>query len=255
MPQLLAEKEIEEIGFGKTQCKIYFADGSFKRLGDKRDNMYILPFNIIGNGKPVFVYLTTSASETTLIPQTVAMPVQNLSAPQLTHNKFVHISNRYLYIAVESNFITGLLLPSQPSRFVYPHCEACALTKATRIPASSWINAQQGQNFSSDSANRHCNGQWIFIDDLNVDDYLSTPMGDFPTETMYRSPTEWAVLSFISWDLKGPLPTSVGEARYAMFGVCRVRRKRFDYYLKKKSEVIHYGTKNERSFIHAHWDP
>ena len=78
------------------------------------------------------------------------------------------------------------------------------------------------------------------IDDLNVDDYLSTPLGDFPTEKMYRSPTEWAILSFISWDLKGPLPPSVGGARYTLFGVCRVSRKRFDYYLKKKSEVIHY---------------
>ena len=27
VPQLLAEKEIEEIGFGKTECKVYFTGG------------------------------------------------------------------------------------------------------------------------------------------------------------------------------------------------------------------------------------
>ena len=242
VPQLLAEKEIEEIGFGKTECKVYFTDGSFKKLGDKHDNMYILPFTIVGNGKPVFEYLTTSVSETALIPQTVAMPAQKLSAPQLTHNRFVHISDRYLYIAVESNFITGLLLPSQPSRFAYPHCEACALTKATRIPASRTPGSMHNKARSSPATQRTdiATDSECVIDDLNVDDYLSTPLGDFPTEKMYRSPTEWAILSFISWDLKGPLPTSVGGARYALFGVCRVSRKRFDYYLKKKSEVIHY---------------
>jgi transposase InsO family protein len=65
-------------------------------------------------------------------------------------------------------------------------------------------------------------------------------MGDFPTLKMYRSPTTWAVLSFFSWDLKGPLPSSLGGRRYALFGVCRVTRKRLDYYFKKKSEVTYF---------------
>jgi glucose/arabinose dehydrogenase len=60
----------------------------------------------------------------------------------------------YLYIAVESNFITGLLLPSQPSRFAYPHCEACALTKATRIPAFRTPGSMHNKARSSPATQR-----------------------------------------------------------------------------------------------------
>jgi len=73
--------------------------------------------------------------------------------------------------------------------------------------------------------------------DTDVDDFASTLEGDFPTLKMVMSPTTWAALSYLSWDLKGPLPASLGGKRYALFGTCRVTRKRFDFYIEFKSEV------------------
>jgi hypothetical protein len=62
---------------------------------------------------------------------------------------------------------------------------------------------------------------------------------DTPTLALFRSPLAIAPLSFMCFDLKGPItPQSLGGKKYWMLGTCKTSRWRFSLFLKHKSEVI-----------------
>jgi hypothetical protein len=77
-----------------------------------------------------------------------AMPARVVPYGQLIHQRFVHMSDRYLYAALRYGLITGLKLPVRPSQFTYPFCAHCALAKSCRVsshrtPGSTRFIAKQ----------------------------------------------------------------------------------------------------------------
>ena len=54
-----------------------------------------------------------------------AMPARVVPYGQLIQQRFVHMSDRYLYAAFRYGLVTGLKLPVRPSQFkspVWPYC-------------------------------------------------------------------------------------------------------------------------------------
>jgi hypothetical protein len=219
-----------------------------------------------------------------------AMPARVVPYGQLIHQRFVHMSDRYLYAALRYGLVTGLKLPVRPSQFTYPFCAHCALAKSCRVsshrtPGSTRFIAKQhakrqkkadktiksadspsdskpiASDWVDDSSDDDCptlaqvlhgpdRDKWIQAmlqeqqqlaaqDAFTFDGAVMSEDSKFPpTLPMFKAVKAWAPLSYLSWDLKGPItPRSLGRARYILFGVCQVSRYRLVFFLKKKKDT------------------
>ena len=156
------------------------------KLGEKHDGLYVLPYTVHSNGKVEFAYLPMPCCLTAAQPSYVAAPAKLVNPNQLVHQRFVHISDAYIYRAVELGIVTGVLLQPRPSRFTYPFCDACALAKSTRVSSSRTPGSSHRRIGYVKPAGQTTVTEEDFepVLDTGVDDFASTLEGDFPTLEM-----------------------------------------------------------------------
>ena len=117
---LLSVGHLNHLGYAVTfkrpTCYLTNEDGNTCVIGTYIDGLFVCPLNIMHEEATLSV-----------------LAVKPINHAQLIHQRFGHITDTYLYTAASRGLVTGLLLPSRPSRFVYPFCDPCALAKAIRI--------------------------------------------------------------------------------------------------------------------------
>ena len=120
-------------------------------------------------------------------------PAIQLPTGQLIHQRCGHVSDSYLYEAERQRLVVGLNLPPRPSKLLYPFCDACARAKSTATSSTKTVGSRHRQSHSSKPAS------------------ATAPDESTPLLKLIKSPTTWAPLSKLTFDLKGPIrPSTLG---------------------------------------------
>lgn len=139
---------------------------------------------------------------------------------QLWHNRLCHINDEYINLAVRQNLVTGVPIDDATHR---DFCESCAMAKATRVsssytPGSRHKRRRKGGKRAASPPTAHTVDKPIDLTSL-IDDLALAPLQKFAV------------------DIKGPLPASINNNKYALIFTCMRTRYRFAYFLKEKSQT------------------
>ena len=166
----------------------------------------------------------------------------------LWHQRLCHINDSYASCARTNALVSGCDFHSISNR---DFCESCAMTKShyvssSQTPGSRHSKKQRTQAVPTSSNSSPTSGTTP----------TATPSSPaLPTSSTHSTPInpihaedDLTLLPFqkFACDLKGPLPASINNNKYALIFTCLRTRYRFAYFLKKKEETFAH-TKN---FIH-----
>jgi len=132
-----------EVRFKAPFCTIVHEENSQKyRSGHLENGLYRAPLTIDALVQTGMENAVIFDEETNLFaisePAQRAMAIRSLSLTEknmITHRRFAHICDDYLYAALDNKLVSGLVLPKR-AQFRHTFCEACALAKSKRVSAS-----------------------------------------------------------------------------------------------------------------------
>jgi hypothetical protein len=175
---------------------------------------------------------------------------------KLIHNRFAHINDMYLNIAINKKLVTGIKIDLKsrivngvqtfiPGRFRSEFCESCIMSKSIRVsstktPGSSHTVEQPIETDSNDdnSTIEKPKKNVRFSDSLEIVQKHSNLHCD---PTIIPPP-----LSKLAVDIKGPVNVadkSHNAKKYALIFTCTTTRFRFVAFLKAKDEAVKYTEK------------
>jgi len=132
-----------EVRFKAPFCTIVHEENGQKyRIGHLENGLYRAPLTIDALVQTGMENAVIFDEETNLFaisePAQRAMAIRSLSLTEknmITHRRFAHICDDYLYAALDNKLVSGLVLPKR-AQFRHTFCEACALAKSKRVSAS-----------------------------------------------------------------------------------------------------------------------
>jgi hypothetical protein len=148
-----------------------------------------------------------------------------LDSNTIIHRRIMHINHDYLIMAIQNNLVKGLELNLSRSSFQF--CEACAISKSTRIPSTMTPG-------SSHNVNRNYSRGEI-LDQPNSN-YFNEEKSDDEASSIPQSITIIYPFEKIVTDIKGPLPISIHKSKYILIFTCYLTRYRFVSLLTSKDQ-------------------
>ena len=132
----------------------------------------------------------------------------------LWHQRFNHINDAYINTAIQKHLICGVDIKNISNR---AFCDSCAISKSHRVSSKN----TPGSRHQAPAAKKNKISTQV-SSESNEDDFLLAPLQKFAV------------------DIKGPLPMSIHNFRYALIFTCCATRYRFVYFLKSKDETFNY---------------